>query len=78
MISRKRSVETARNFQDKILGKKFHTVVTDPPWQFKNRTGKVAPEHERLNRYPTLSLNAIKNLHILMIQHISIYGYQML
>jgi hypothetical protein len=31
-------------------GKKFGTVLADPPWQFQNRTGKVAPEHKRLAR----------------------------
>ncbi|MDY0372063.1 MAG: MT-A70 family methyltransferase [Sphaerochaetaceae bacterium] len=43
-------------------GQKFKTILADPPWQFQNRTGKVAPEHKRLNRYPTMSLNDIKNL----------------
>ena len=28
-------------------------------WQFTNRTGKMAPEHKRLNRYSTLSLHEI-------------------
>ena len=42
--------------------KKFSTVVADPPWQFNNRTGKMAPEHKRLQRYSTLSLQEIKNL----------------
>lgn len=41
---------------------KFATVLADPPWQFKNRTGKMAPEHKRLLRYPTLSLSEIKDL----------------
>lgn len=41
---------------------KFKTILADPPWQFKNRTGKVAPEHKRLNRYPTMTLDDIKNL----------------
>ena len=36
--------------------KKFTTVLADPPWQFQNRTGKVAPENKKLNRYSTLSL----------------------
>jgi N6-adenosine-specific RNA methylase IME4 len=36
--------------------------LADPPWQFQNRTGKVAPEHKRLNRYATLSLDDIKSL----------------
>lgn len=41
---------------------KFHTILADPPWQFQNRTGKMAPEHKRLNRYPTMSLNEILQL----------------
>ncbi|AGW12231.1 MT-A70 family methyltransferase [Megalodesulfovibrio gigas] len=35
------------------------TVLADPPWQFQNRTGKVAPEHKRLNRYGTMTLDEI-------------------
>lgn len=41
---------------------KFRTVLADPPWQFQNRTGKVAPEHRRLNRYSTMTLDDIKTL----------------
>ncbi len=37
----------------------FQTVLADPPWRFQNRTGKVAPEHRRLDRYSTLDLNDI-------------------
>ncbi|UWF59075.1 MT-A70 family methyltransferase [Brucella sp. 2716] len=40
----------------------FSTVLADPPWRFANRTGKVAPEHRRLDRYSTMSLDAIKAL----------------
>jgi N6-adenosine-specific RNA methylase IME4 len=36
--------------------------LADPPWQFHNRTGKVAPEHKRLSRYGTLTLDEIKTL----------------
>ena len=42
--------------------RKFSTVLADPPWQFQNRTGKMAPEHKRLSRYPTMNLQEIKNL----------------
>ena len=38
---------------------KFKTVLADPPWQFQNRTGKMAPEHRRLSRYPTMTLRDI-------------------
>lgn len=44
-------------------GKKlFRTILADPPWQFQNRTGKMAPEHKRLNRYGTMNLEEIMNL----------------
>jgi N6-adenosine-specific RNA methylase IME4 len=38
---------------------RFGTILADPPWQFINRTGKVAPEHRRLSRYGTMTLDAI-------------------
>ena len=28
----------------------FSTILSDPPWRFDNRTGKLAPEHRRLRR----------------------------
>lgn len=37
----------------------FGTILADPPWRFTNRTGKVAPEHRRLSRYDTLTLEEI-------------------
>lgn len=40
----------------------YSTILADPPWQFQNRTGKVAPEHRRLLRYPTMNLEEIKQL----------------
>jgi len=42
--------------------RKFPTILADPPWQFQNKTGKVAPEHKRLARYGTMSLEDIKSL----------------
>lgn len=41
---------------------RFSSVLADPPWQFQNRTGKVAPEHRRLSRYGTMTLDDIKAL----------------
>jgi N6-adenosine-specific RNA methylase IME4 len=41
---------------------RFGTILADPPWQFQNRTGKVAPEHKRLSRYGTMDLDAISAL----------------
>lgn len=40
----------------------FKTILADPPWRFANRTGKVAPEHRRLDRYSTMSLDTICDL----------------
>jgi N6-adenosine-specific RNA methylase IME4 len=40
----------------------FGTILADPPWRFQNRTGKVAPEHQRLKRYETMSLDEICGL----------------
>lgn len=42
--------------------KKFRTLLADPPWQFQNRTGKMAPEHKRLARYETMRLEEIMRL----------------
>lgn len=41
---------------------KYKTVYADPPWQFANRTGKMAPEHRRLHRYATMTVDAIASL----------------
>jgi N6-adenosine-specific RNA methylase IME4 len=43
-------------------GRRFKTIMADPPWRFQNSTGKVAPEHKRLNRYGTMSLSDIQSL----------------
>jgi N6-adenosine-specific RNA methylase IME4 len=45
-----------------VSGRKFATILADPPWQFQNRTGKVAPEHRRLSRYGTMTFPEIEGL----------------
>lgn len=45
----------------KVTGQ-YSTILADPPWQFQNRTGKMAPEHRRLLRYPTMELKEITEL----------------
>lgn len=40
-------------------GAGYRTVLADPPWQFRNRTGKMAPEHQRLSRYATMTADEI-------------------
>ena len=53
------------NPSEDLLGKVrglYSTILADPPWQFQNRTGKMAPEHKRLLRYPTMEINEIMGL----------------
>jgi len=51
----------AEDLRLKISGH-FATILADPPWQFQNRTGKMAPEHKRLLRYPTMELEEVLEL----------------
>lgn len=37
----------------------FKTILADPPWRYNNRTGKASPEHKRLNRYDTMSMDEL-------------------
>ena len=50
-----------------VGARKFRTILVDPPWQFQNRTGKVAPEHKRLSRYGTMSLQEILELPVPLV-----------
>lgn len=50
------TIDSLKNF---VRDKKYRTIYADPPWQFQNRTGKVAPEHKRLSRYHTMTLDDI-------------------
>ena len=56
-----------------LLNQRFGTILADPPWRFVNRTGKVAPEHRRLSRYETLSVDEICSLpvsdHVTAVAH---------
>lgn len=45
-------------------GRRFATLLADPPWRFLNRTGKIAPEHHRLTRYGTMTLEQIMALQV--------------
>ena len=47
------------DFRKAVGVQRFATVLADPPWQFMNRTGKMAPEHKRLSRYSTMTLQEI-------------------
>ena len=52
----------ARDLLRRTDEKKFGCLLADPPWQFQNRTGKIAPEHKRLSRYSTMTLPEIMGL----------------
>lgn len=52
-------MDISQKFVVEMDGRKFSTILADPPWQFLNRTGKMAPEHQRLNRYQTLKTREI-------------------
>ena len=57
----------AKDFVNSIKDKSYKTILADPPWRFQNRTGKMAPEHKRLNRYPTLDLSEIKEIPVHLV-----------
>ncbi len=53
------TVDPATDLRRSARGRKYACVLADPPWQFINRTGKVAPEHRRLSRYGTMDVATI-------------------
>ena len=55
-------LDAAADLRKVVGGRKFSTILADPPWQFQNSTGKIAPEHKRLNRYATMTLKDIEAL----------------
>jgi N6-adenosine-specific RNA methylase IME4 len=56
------NIDVVDDFLNFTSGKKYSTILADPPWQFDNKTGKMAPEHKRLSRYSTLKLPQIKSI----------------
>ena len=56
------SMIAAQELKAFLQGERFGTILADPPWRFDNRTGKVAPEHRRLARYQTLTVEEIGSL----------------
>lgn len=54
-------IKACDDFAKSVKGR-FGTILADPPWRFTNRTGKMAPEHKRLSRYATLSVDEICEL----------------
>lgn len=72
---KRKAVNPVQDFIKKCQGLNCHTVLADPPWQFQNRTGKMAPEHKRLSRYGTLTLEQIiaLPLHIATAENSHLY-----
>ena len=56
------TLAAVRDFATELEGKRYRTILADPPWRFQNRTGKMAPEHRRLSRYGTMDFDEIKAL----------------
>ncbi len=54
--------DSASSLLEFVGRRRYATVLADPPWQFNNKTGKVAPEHRRLSRYKTMKIQEIADL----------------
>lgn len=59
--------DAAIDLLDAAGSRVFSTILADPPWRFANRTGKMAPEHVRLRRYPTMGFEEIYELPVARI-----------
>jgi N6-adenosine-specific RNA methylase IME4 len=53
----------------------WSTIYADPPWRFANRTGKVAPEHRRLDRYDTMKHDEICSLPVSDVAGVNAHLY---
>src|SRR5271166_4760624 len=58
-----------------VAARRFATILADPPWQFDNRSGKIAPEHQRLSRYATMPLKEIMALPVSQVAEQSSHLY---
>lgn len=67
MLARDGQTDPRTNLLRFAASERFPTILADPPWRFTNRTGKMAPEHRRLSRYGTLTLDEIMGLPVGLI-----------
>lgn len=67
MLQKTPIISAAEDLAAYVGPRRFATILADPPWQFANRTGKIAPEHRRLSRYDTLTLDEIAALPVAAI-----------
>jgi Transcriptional activator, adenine-specific DNA methyltransferase len=64
----------AQDFMSKVCGL-YSTILADPPWRFENRTGKMAPEHQRLLRYPTMTIEEICEIPVSQVAAVNSHLY---
>jgi N6-adenosine-specific RNA methylase IME4 len=67
MLARSELADPCADLLQSVGSRRFTTILADPPWQFTNRTGKMAPEHRRLSRYSTMTLSKIAELPVAKI-----------
>ena len=75
IVDANNNLSVANDFVSSVANKGYQTILADPPWRFSNRTGKVAPEHKRLNRYGTLSLEEIMEIPVSLVAGASSHLY---
>src|SRR5262245_27021704 len=59
MVEQVERTDPAADLLSAATNQRFGCILADPPWQFVNRTGKMAPEHRRLSRSGTMDANRI-------------------
>lgn len=64
MSEKVEQMDAVADLRSSAGGEAFGCILADPPWQFVNRTGKMAPEHRRLSRYGTMDTTRICSLPI--------------
>lgn len=69
------AADTGAELLAAVGAERFACILADPPWQFINRTGKMAPEHKRLLRYGTMDVDAICGLPVAKIAAPSAHLY---
>lgn len=62
MIVRRSIEATNASLRAFAMGRKWRTLLADPPWRFNNAGGRVGPETKRLFKYPTMAIDDIAAL----------------
>ena len=64
MPGKAEQIDPAIDLRSAVGHERFGCILADPPWQFVNRTGKLAPEHRRLSHYGTMDKGRLASLPI--------------